>query len=72
LDACRIYNNVGLAHVAAEAMSRLEPESSTPYVLLYNMYADLGLWDEASQVRMNMESKRIKKERGSSWVDSST
>jgi len=72
LDACRIYNNVGLAHVAAEAMSRLEPESSTPYVLLYNMYADMGLWDEASQVRMNMESKRIKKERGSSWVDSST
>ncbi|CDY12931.1 BnaA09g13430D [Brassica napus] len=49
LDACRIYNNVGLAHAAAEAMSRLEPESSTPYVLLYNMYADMGLWDEASQ-----------------------
>ncbi|XP_006301825.2 pentatricopeptide repeat-containing protein At1g62260, mitochondrial [Capsella rubella] len=72
LDACRIYNNVGLAHVAAEAMSRLEPESSTPYVLLYNMYAEMGLWDEASQVRMKMEGKRIKKERGSSWVDSST
>ncbi|XP_010418205.1 PREDICTED: pentatricopeptide repeat-containing protein At1g62260, mitochondrial-like [Camelina sativa] len=68
LDACRIYNNVALAHVAAEAMSRLEPESSTPYVLLYNMYADMGLWDKASEVRMKMESKRIKKERGSSWV----
>lgn len=68
LDACRIYNNVGLAHAAAEAMSRLEPESSTPYVLLYNMYADMGLWDEASRVRMRMESKRIKKERASSWV----
>ncbi|CAA7046706.1 unnamed protein product [Microthlaspi erraticum] len=72
LDACRVYSNVRLAHVAAEAMSRLEPESSTPYVLLYNMYADMGLWDEASQVRLMMESKRIKKERGSSWVDSST
>ncbi|KAF2539101.1 hypothetical protein F2Q68_00019658 [Brassica cretica] len=67
LDACRIYNNVGLAHAAAEAMSRLEPESSTPYVSLYNMYADMGLWDEASRVRMRMESKRIKKERASSW-----
>ncbi|CAN6865311.1 unnamed protein product [Brassica oleracea] len=67
LDACRIYNNVGLAHAAAEAMSRLEPESSTPYVLLYNMYADMGLWDEASRVRMRMESKRIKKVRASSW-----
>ncbi|ESQ29199.1 hypothetical protein EUTSA_v10023975mg, partial [Eutrema salsugineum] len=67
LDACRIYSNVRLAHVAAEALSRLEPESSTPYVLLYNMFADMGLWEEASQVRMKMESKRIKKERASSW-----
>ncbi|CAN8240796.1 unnamed protein product [Cochlearia groenlandica] len=72
LDACRVHNNAKLAHVAAEAFWRLEPESSTPYVLLYNMYVDMGLWDEASKVRMLMESKRIKKERGSSWVDSST
>ncbi|KAL1213261.1 Pentatricopeptide repeat-containing protein [Cardamine amara subsp. amara] len=72
LDACRIHENIELAHVAAEAMSRLEPESSTPYVLLYNMYANMGQWEEASQVRVKMESKRIKKERALSWVDSST
>ncbi|KAK9901934.1 hypothetical protein M0R45_001805 [Rubus argutus] len=29
-----------LAKVAAEALMKLEPDSSAPYVLLYNMYAD--------------------------------
>ncbi|KAF7843726.1 pentatricopeptide repeat-containing protein [Senna tora] len=71
LGACRVHNNVELAQVAAEALIRLEPESSAPYVLLYNMYADLGLWDDAEKVRVVMERKSIKKQTGYSWVDSS-
>ncbi|KAI4352143.1 hypothetical protein L6164_006423 [Bauhinia variegata] len=42
VGACRAHNNVELAQVATQALIRLEPESSAPYVLLYNMYADLG------------------------------
>ncbi|XP_019057407.1 PREDICTED: pentatricopeptide repeat-containing protein At1g62260, mitochondrial isoform X2 [Tarenaya hassleriana] len=71
LGGCRVHNNVGLARVAAEELMRLEPESSTPYVLLYNMYADMGMWDEASAVRKVMESRNIVKARGSSWTESS-
>ncbi|XP_021903669.1 pentatricopeptide repeat-containing protein At1g62260, mitochondrial [Carica papaya] len=71
LSACRVHNNVELAGVAAEALMRLEPESSAPYVLLYNMYADVGRWDDANEVRTMMERNKIKKERASSWVDSS-
>ncbi|TXG64944.1 hypothetical protein EZV62_011938 [Acer yangbiense] len=60
--ACRMHNNVELARVAAEALMKLEPESSTPYVLLYNMYADVGRWDESiREVRMMMKSNKIKK-----------
>ncbi|XP_030944636.1 pentatricopeptide repeat-containing protein At1g62260, mitochondrial [Quercus lobata] len=71
LGACRVHHNVELARVAAEALMRLEPESSAPYVLLYNMYADVGQWDNAAEVRMMMENNNIRKQPGYSWVDSS-
>ncbi|KAF8020631.1 hypothetical protein BT93_G1158 [Corymbia citriodora subsp. variegata] len=70
LGACRMHDNVELARVAAEALMQLEPESSAPYVLLYNMYADAGRWDEANEVRMMMERNAIKKLKGYSRVDS--
>ncbi|KAL6952198.1 Pentatricopeptide repeat-containing protein, mitochondrial [Sarracenia purpurea var. burkii] len=72
LGACRVHNNVELARVAAEALTRLEPDSSAPYVLLYNMYADVGRWDDATEVRMIMDINKIRKQPGYSWVDSSS
>ncbi|KAG4999575.1 hypothetical protein JHK87_020647 [Glycine soja] len=69
LSACRVHNNVELALVAADALIRLEPESSAPYVLLYNIYANLGQWDDAESVRVLMEEKNVKKQAGYSWVD---
>ncbi|XP_059629388.1 pentatricopeptide repeat-containing protein At1g62260, mitochondrial [Cornus florida] len=71
LGACRVHNKIELARVAAEALMRLEPESPAPYVLLYNMYADVGQWDDAAEIRIMMERCNIKKQAGYSWVDSS-
>ncbi|GLT75291.1 hypothetical protein SLA2020_470270 [Shorea laevis] len=68
MGACRVHNNVDLARVAAEALMKLEPESSTPYVLLYNMYADAEQWDDATEVRAMMERNKIKKKLARSWV----
>ncbi|XP_057749426.1 pentatricopeptide repeat-containing protein At1g62260, mitochondrial [Arachis stenosperma] len=70
LGGCRVHNKVEFAQVAAEALIRLEPESSAPYVLLYNMYANLGQWDDAERVRVLMEKNNVKKQTGYSWVDS--
>lgn len=72
LGACKVHNNVKLAQVAAEALIRLEPESSTAYVLLHNMYADIGQWDDATEIRTLMEKHNIKKAAGYSQVDSSS
>ncbi|BAT74041.1 hypothetical protein VIGAN_01162700 [Vigna angularis var. angularis] len=69
LSACRVHNNVELAIVAADALIKLEPESSAPYVLLYNMYANLRQWEDAEHVRVLMEEKNVKKQAGYSWVD---
>ncbi|XP_010241667.1 PREDICTED: pentatricopeptide repeat-containing protein At1g62260, mitochondrial [Nelumbo nucifera] len=69
LGACRVHNNVKLAKVAAEALMRLEPENSAPYVLLYNIHADAGRWMDAMDVRMVMDGKGIRKQPGYSWIE---
>ncbi|KAK9135806.1 hypothetical protein Syun_015136 [Stephania yunnanensis] len=69
LGACRVHDNVELAITAAKALTRLEPESSAPYVLLYNMLADGGRWDEAIEVRTMMERNGVKKQPGYSWIE---
>ncbi|PKI78658.1 hypothetical protein CRG98_000883 [Punica granatum] len=68
LGACRVHNNVELSRLAAKALMRLEPNSSAPYVLLYNMYADVGLWDEAAKMREVMEKHDIRKHTGHSII----
>lgn len=71
MGACRVHNNVELARIAAEALMKLEPESSGPYVLLYNMYADAERWNDADEIRMIMDKNSVRKTRGYSRVDSS-
>ncbi|CAN1192545.1 Pentatricopeptide repeat-containing protein At1g62260, mitochondrial [Linum perenne] len=69
LGASRVHYDVKMARIAADELARLEPGSSAPYVLIHNMYADLGLWDEASEVRLVMEKCSVRKEAAHSWVD---
>lgn len=49
---------------------RLEPESSAPYLMLYNMYVERDQWDDANEVRMLMERNCIRKEPAYSIVKS--
>lgn len=70
LGACRLHNNVEMARAVAEVLMKLEPESSAPFVLLYNMYAEVGRWDDAAEVRTMMEKNNVQKEAGYSRVDS--
>ncbi|EPS71093.1 hypothetical protein M569_03667, partial [Genlisea aurea] len=64
LGACRVHRNVEIARISGEALMKLEPQSSGPYILLYNMYVEAGKWNEADEIRIVMEKKNIKKERG--------
>ncbi|KAG6429103.1 hypothetical protein SASPL_107142 [Salvia splendens] len=70
MGACRMLNNVELARIAAQALMKLEPESSGPYVLQYSMFADAERWNEADEIRIVMEKNNIKKSRGYSRVES--
>ncbi|XP_020585989.1 pentatricopeptide repeat-containing protein At3g03580-like [Phalaenopsis equestris] len=70
LGACRLHGNIETGRWAAEHLFRLKPENSGYYVLLANMYAEAGRWDEADKIRKLMKSRSVKKNGGFSWIDS--
>eukprot|EP01018_Ginkgo_biloba_P001138 Gb_18436 [translate_table: standard] len=68
LSACRIHSNAELGKHAAERILELEPQNAASYVLLSNIYAAVGRWDDKTRVRKMMEDRGVQKEPGSSWI----
>ncbi|KAK7280604.1 hypothetical protein RJT34_25669 [Clitoria ternatea] len=68
LGACRIHGDEKRGQRAAEKLIKLEPQNSSPYVLLSNMYAASGHWNEARSLRRTMIQKDIQKMPGCSWI----
>ncbi|KAJ8505661.1 hypothetical protein OPV22_006547 [Ensete ventricosum] len=69
LGACRVHGNVDMGSRVAEALMELEPGQSGAYVLMSNIYADMGDWDNVAKMRRGMRQRGVKKEVGFSWVD---
>ncbi|CAN8314560.1 unnamed protein product [Cochlearia groenlandica] len=69
LGVSRINGNVELGKKAAEELMKLDPESSATYVLLSSIYADHGKWESVEKVRGVMKERRVKKEKGMSWIE---
>ncbi|KAF7805057.1 pentatricopeptide repeat-containing protein [Senna tora] len=66
LSACRTYGERELAKTAIKELISLEPWNSGNYVLLSNIYAEEGQWDEVEKVRDLMRENDIKKTPGQS------
>ncbi|KAJ7298212.1 hypothetical protein O6H91_07G050300 [Diphasiastrum complanatum] len=69
LSACRPHGDVERAKRAAEHAIKLDPHISSPYVVLSNMYAAVGKWDEVAKVRKAMEDGCVKKQPGRSSIE---
>ncbi|KAL5554974.1 hypothetical protein UlMin_037210 [Ulmus minor] len=69
LSICTLHGNIELAERAARSILQLDPQDSAAYVLLSNIYADSGMWNEMSQMRRAMRCNKIKKEPGCSWIE---
>ncbi|KAK9131882.1 hypothetical protein Scep_011410 [Stephania cephalantha] len=69
LGASRIHKNIELGRRAAERLFILEPEKSGTHVLLANMYAAVGKWENVAEVRRLMKDGKVKKEPGMSWIE---
>ncbi|CAN6446200.1 unnamed protein product [Victoria cruziana] len=69
LNACSIHGNEEIAERAAMQLWELEKENSAGYILLSNIYAAAGRWNDVSRVRRLMKEKGMKKSPGCSWVE---
>lgn len=69
LSGCRKYGNAEIGEFAAKHVIKLDPEATGCYVLLSNIYAAAGLWDNVSKLRSMMKEKGVRKEPGHSLVE---
>ncbi|KAG6403556.1 hypothetical protein SASPL_135781 [Salvia splendens] len=68
LNACKMHGKPELGKIAAENLFKLDPQDSGNHVVLSNMLAAAGRWDEANVVREEMKEVGIKKGAGCSWI----
>ncbi|KAL2254342.1 UNVERIFIED_CONTAM: Pentatricopeptide repeat-containing protein, chloroplastic [Sesamum indicum] len=69
LAAGRCHRNLEIAELAAKKLFILEPENSGNYVILSNMYAEAGMWEEVNHLRALLKSQNVKKNPGCSWIE---
>ncbi|RLM93607.1 hypothetical protein C2845_PM08G23780 [Panicum miliaceum] len=69
LSACRTLADVELAKLAAGKLLAIEPDNSSIYVLLSNIYADAGLWGDVREIRDLMRNKNVQKLSAYSWIE---
>lgn len=69
LGSCHVHNNEKLSEIAANELLALEPENPGNYVLISNVYASTGKWDDVERVRMRMRKVGLKKNPACSWIE---
>lgn len=72
LSACVIHEANDIDRVGDKVRKRLfelEPRSSENFVMVANMYAEVGMWEKATNMRRFMKDAGLKKLSGESWVE---
>ncbi|XP_041000046.1 pentatricopeptide repeat-containing protein At5g66520-like [Juglans microcarpa x Juglans regia] len=67
--ACKIHGNVKLGEEVGKRVIELEPNNSGRYVLLANLYANAGRWEDVANVRKLMNDRGVKKVPGVSMIE---
>lgn len=69
LAACRAHKNVEIGEESLKNLVTLEPMHSGDYILLSNIYASVGRYEDALRVRNQMREQGIKKTPGCSLIE---
>ncbi|XP_057848256.2 pentatricopeptide repeat-containing protein At2g13600 isoform X2 [Cryptomeria japonica] len=69
LGNCRAHKNIRLGLFTATLLFELDPKNTATYILLSNIYAEMGYWSEVQMVRKLMKDRGIQKIPGCSWIE---
>ncbi|KAK7258309.1 hypothetical protein RIF29_23882 [Crotalaria pallida] len=71
LGACKNHGHYELGKAIAKKLLKMETEKGKAgyHVLLSNIYAEEGEWENVDRVRNQMKEKGLQKEMGCSWVE---
>ncbi|KAK1363147.1 Pentatricopeptide repeat-containing protein [Heracleum sosnowskyi] len=69
LSCCDVHGNTEMADIVAQQLFGIEPGKDTYKVMLSNIYASDGRWNDAKQLRDNVIGGRQKKMPGLSWTE---
>ncbi|XP_057519722.1 pentatricopeptide repeat-containing protein At4g02750-like [Amaranthus tricolor] len=69
LNYCKLHGNFALGEIVSEKILITNRLSAEMNVLVSNMYAAKGLYDESENIRTEMKERDVKKEVGCSWIE---
>jgi pentatricopeptide repeat protein len=69
VGACHERGNIEIGERAARRLLEMRTENAGHYVLIANMYAAAGCWDELATVRKLMRDLGVTKAPGLAWAD---
>ncbi|GMH01286.1 hypothetical protein Nepgr_003125 [Nepenthes gracilis] len=69
LSACRLQGGVSVGEWLGEQLLKLPQTSTSPFVLLSNLYASDRMWSSAAEIRRMLKGSGLKKEPGHSLIE---
>ncbi|KAB2054545.1 hypothetical protein ES319_A12G262300v1 [Gossypium barbadense] len=69
LGACRVHHDKELGEHAAKMILQQDPHDTAAHILLSNLYASSGQWEDVARIRKNMKERNLIKEAGCSWIE---
>jgi pentatricopeptide repeat protein len=69
LSACRLHGDVDTGKCFARQLLKLQPATTSPYVLLSNLYASDEMWDGVAEAWKLLKGSGLKKEPGHSLIE---
>ncbi|KAL0324168.1 UNVERIFIED_CONTAM: Pentatricopeptide repeat-containing protein [Sesamum calycinum] len=69
LSSCKVHQNVELGEIAAGLLFQLKTQNAGDYLMLSNIYAEAGRWQDVSMTRVKMACTGLSQVPGSSSVE---